>query len=112
MMKYNATGDNNFLKVMQAIDQILSRSSCVYIPVAIFMTDGIWHDDGAANYLKTIMERYSTQGFKLNVVAIGPSINRPLMQQFADIGKGTFTSSPLNLTEMKSVYAHLAGRLE
>jgi hypothetical protein len=59
-----------------------------------------------------MMQKYASLGFKLNVIAISPTINRPLMQRFADIGNGTFTSSPLNLKEIKFAYVHLAGHLE
>lgn len=113
MTKYTATGDNNFLKVMQTIEAILSRSdNSSYTPIAIFMTDGIWHDDGAAAKLEQVMAQYGPTGFTLHVVALGNSINRELMERFARIGKGSFTVSSFDLSQLKETYEHLAGLLE
>lgn len=111
MMKYKANGGNDFLKVMQTIEQILQRNTSTYTPIAIFMTDGIWNDDGAANKLQQIMDKYGSSGFTLHVVALGPSINNELMNRFATIGKGTFATSSFNLSQLKGTYEKLAGLL-
>jgi len=112
MLNYGAGGDNNFKDVMIKIREVLSTSPGGYIPVALFMTDGEWYEDGAAEELTSVMSKYSSTGFTLHTIALGPTINRELMQKFADIGKGTFSTSTINLEDFKSKYVALAGLLE
>jgi len=112
MMNRNAGGGTDFLSPMKSIESILSRSPHGYTPIALFMTDGECSDGGSSSILHNMMTTYSHLGFKLHTVGVGSSSNHALLRLFADIGGGSFSSSGLNLTEMKQTYTHLAGRLE
>jgi len=105
-------GGNDFKDAMKKIGDALSENPPGYIPVALFMTDGLWQEDGASEELLSIMDRYSSIGFTLHTIALGSEINKELMQKFATIGNGTFSISSINLADFKSKYIALAGLLE
>jgi len=106
------TGGNDFKDAMKKIRDALSKNPPGYIPIALFMTDGVWQEDGASEELTSIMDTYRSTGFTLHTIGLGPQVNRVLMQKFATIGNGTFSVSSINLADFKSKYVALAGLLE
>jgi len=112
MLKYGARGNNDFKDVMVKIREELLKNPPGYTPVALFMTDGVWFEDGASAELQSIMDQFSKLNFTLYTFALGPQINVTLMQNFAKIGKGIYFDSTINLEDFKSKYVYLAGLLE
>jgi len=110
--RYGYGGGNDFKDAMKKIRDALSINPPGYTPIALFMTDGVWSEDGASEELISIMDRYRSIGFTLHTIGLGPQINLALMQKFATIGNGTFSTSSINLADFKSKYVALAGLLE
>ncbi|EFC46700.1 chaperone protein [Naegleria gruberi] len=111
MMKYNADGGNNFLKVFETVEQVLKSSNNEeFKPIVFFMTDGAWHDDGAPAYLEGLMLRYPD--LTVHVINLGSSINFELMNRIAKIGRGTISTSGMSAVELKSTYLSLLPYLD
>jgi uncharacterized protein YegL len=113
LLKYNASGGTNFVDTMSRIGDILAANPSDYTPIALFMTDGEMNDDGAADVLQKIMNQYHDKtGFTLHTIVVGNGGGTSLMQRLATIGKGKMHRSAMSLSELKQVYASLAGVLE
>ena len=111
MMKYNAGGGNNFKNVFLRVGEVLAHNDhSNYKPIVLFMTDGVWHDDGGTQVLEGLMQKYPD--LVVHVICLGNEINKELMQRFATIGRGTFSVSGINLGELKSTYLSLLPLLE
>jgi len=55
-------GNTNYRNPIVKISEILETNPMGYIPVVLFMTDGVCGEDGAAEALSTIMTKYSLLG--------------------------------------------------
>jgi Mg-chelatase subunit ChlD len=113
LLGYKAGGNTNYLDAMRKIGEILADNPPNYTPVVLFMTDGQMSDDGATSILNGLMEAYhDTSGLTLHTIVVGTQGEENIMQQLAQVGKGKMHRSGMSLTELKQVYASLAGVLE
>lgn len=111
MMSYTADGGTNFGRPMQLIRDLVASTPSPYIPIVFFMTDGESGDDGASSVLSDVVARFGQTGFQFNAIAIGRS-DHSVLRNLANIGNGKFSSSGINLEEMKNTYLSFAALLE
>ena len=111
MLKFPATGGNDFKKAMLGAKEVISRDIDGLVPVVLFMTDGVWNEDGASEVLEEMMNKYESTGITLNSICLGTQVNETLMSKFARIGKGKYSKSGMNLIELKAVYESFADAL-
>jgi hypothetical protein len=110
MMQHGAGGDNNFKLCMTKLGEVLGRETLDYIPIALFMTDGQWTDDGGPNILQGLMNMH--QSLTLHAICLGNGVKKDLMELYAKIGKGKLSMSGMNLVELKNVYETFADALK
>jgi hypothetical protein len=111
MLPYGASGGNDFKKAMLGVESVISRDKSGLQPIVLFMTDGNWNEDGASEVLEGMMKTYAHTGITLNSICLGGGCNETLMSKFANIGKGKFSKSGMNVIELKAVYESFADAL-
>lgn len=85
----NAGGGTSYVSAMKAIKSLVEATDSSYNCIALFMTGSNQQEDGATDVLKEIMASHGNR-FILHSIVLG-QVNASLLNNFAAIGKGTFS---------------------